>query len=44
MRGSKSGVQGKNKLPTLANREGDTVYTTKKDKEQYEIPPHITSE
>jgi hypothetical protein len=42
MRGSKRGLRGKTKLPTLANIKGDTVYTTDKDNEQHEIPPHFT--
>jgi hypothetical protein len=28
----------KTKMPTLANRKGDTVHTMDKDKDQYEIP------
>jgi hypothetical protein len=42
IRQSRRGLRGKTKLPTLANRKGDTVYKKEKDNEQHEIPPHIT--
>jgi hypothetical protein len=42
MTGSKRGIRGKTKLPTLANRKGDTVHTKDKDNDQHEIPSHIT--